>query len=118
MNETTKNWAIFLAAGVCVIAGVYGFYHFAESALALRMLMVVAGLAVASGVAYTSTPGKEFVQFARESIDEGKKVAWPTRKETVQMTLIVFAFAVVMAIFLFSVDTTIGYIISWLTRRG
>lgn len=118
MNETTKNWAIFLAAGVCVIAGVYGFYHFAESALALRMLMVVAGLAVASGVAYTSTPGKEFVQFARESIDEGKKVAWPTRKETVQMTLIVFAFAVVMAIFLFSVDTTIGYIISWLTKRG
>ncbi len=118
MNETTKNWAIFLAATACVIAGVYGFYRFAESALALRMLMVLAGLIVGAGVAYTSTPGKEFVQFARESIDEGKKVAWPTRKETVQMTLIVFAFAVVMAIFLFAVDTSIGYIISWLTKRN
>ena len=118
MNETTKNWAIFVAAGVCVAAGVYGFYYFAESALALRMLMVLAGLAVASGVVYASTPGKEFVQFARESIDEGKKVAWPTRKETIQMTLIVFAFAVIMSIFLFAVDTMIGGIISWLTKRG
>ena len=80
--------------------------------------MVLAGLAVASGVVYASAPGKEFVQFARESIDEGKKVAWPTRKETIQMTLIVFAFAVIMSIFLFAVDTAIGSIISWLTKRG
>ena len=65
MNDTTKNWAIFLAAGVCVAAGVYGFYRFAESALALRMLMVIAGLAAGAGVAYASVPGKEFVQFAR-----------------------------------------------------
>ena len=34
------------------------------------------------------------------------------------MTLIVFAFAVIMAIFLFAVDTSIGYIIQWLTKRG
>jgi len=118
MNETTKNWAIFLTAGVCVVAGIYGFYRFAESALALRMLIVLAGLAAASGVVYASTPGKDFVQFARESIAEGKKVAWPTRKETIQMTLIVFAFAIVMAIFLAGVDGAIGALISWLTKRG
>jgi preprotein translocase subunit SecE len=118
MNESTKNWAIFIAAGLCVAAGVYGFYYFAESALALRMLLVLAGLAVGSGVVYASAPGKEFVQFARESIDEGKKVAWPTRKETIQMTLIVFAFAIVMAIFLALVDAGIGSIISQLTKRG
>ena len=34
------------------------------------------------------------------------------------MTLIVFAFAVVMAIFLFAVDTVIGLLISWLTKRS
>ena len=118
MNETTKNWIIFLAAGAFVVAGLYGFYHFAESALALRMLIVLAGLAAASGVIYVSTPGKEFVQFARESVAEGKKVAWPTRKETIQMTLIVFAFAIIMAIFLAGVDAAIGALISWLTKRG
>ena len=118
MNDTTKNWAIFLAASVCVAAGVYGFYHFAESALALRMLMVIGGLIGGACVAYASVPGKEFVQFARESIDEGKKVAWPTRKETIQMTMIVFAFVVVMAIFLFGVDTAIGAFIAWLTSRN
>ena len=42
----------------------------------------------------------------------------PLALTLIQMTLIVFAFAVVMAIFLFAVDTTIAYIISLLTKRG
>jgi preprotein translocase subunit SecE len=118
MNDNVKNWAIFATAFICIALGVFGFYRFAESALVLRIAMVLAGLAAGAGVAYLSQPGKDFLQFAKESIDEGKKVAWPTRKETIQMTLIVFAFAVVMAIFLFGVDTAIGYLIAWLTKRG
>ncbi|TAG76526.1 MAG: preprotein translocase subunit SecE [Burkholderiales bacterium] len=118
MNDTVKNWAIFLAAFALVALGVYGFYHFSESALVLRILMVIAGLAAGAGVAYFSQQGKDFVGFAKDSIDEGKKVAWPTRKETIQMTLIVFAFSVVLAIFLFVVDISIAAIIQWLTKRG
>ena len=49
---------------------------------------------------WTSQPGKEFYEFAQESIAETKKVVWPTRKETLQTTGIVFAFVVVMALFL------------------
>jgi preprotein translocase subunit SecE len=118
MNDTAKNWAIFLVAIALVGVGVFGFYQFAESPLVVRLLMVIAGLGAGAGVAYFSQPGKDFVQFARESFDEGKKVAWPTRKETIQMTLIVFAFSVVLSIFLFTVDTAIGYLISWLTSRS
>jgi preprotein translocase subunit SecE len=118
MNDNVKNWAIFATAFACVALGVFGFYRFAESALVLRIAMVLAGLAAGAGVAYVSQPGKDFVQFAKEAADEAKKVAWPTRKETIQMTMIVFAFAVVMAIFLFGVDTLIGYLIAWLTKRG
>ena len=118
MSETTKNWAIFTAATAVVAFGIYGFYHFAEAPFVVRLLMVLAGLVGGAGVAYVATPGKDFVRFARESFDEMKKVAWPTRKETVQMTLIVFAFAVIMSLFLFAVDTSIGYVIQWLTKRG
>ena len=45
-------------------------------------------------------------------------MSWPTRKETVQTTLIVFAFVVIMALILFSIDTTLAWIVKLLTGRG
>ena len=44
-------------------------------------------------------------------------MAWPNRKETIQMTGIVFAFVVVMALFLFSVDTLLAWVLKMVTGR-
>ena len=95
----------------CVVAGVPGYYYFAETAQVLRVLMVLGGLVAAAGVAWLSVPGKEFFAFAQEAWAEAGRVSWPTRKETLQTTAIVFAFVVVMALFLFAVDTTLAWII-------
>jgi preprotein translocase subunit SecE len=106
-----------LAVG-CIVLGVWAYYYFSETAMVLRILMVVAGLLAAAGVAWLSEPGKELLAFAQESWQEAGKVAWPTRKETLQTTGIVFAFVVVMALFLFAVDTTLAWIVKLLTGRG
>ncbi len=103
---------------LCVVGGVAAYYYFADAAAVLRLLMVVAGLLAAAGVAYTSAPGREFFAFAQESWAEAQRVSWPTRKETLQTTGIVFAFVVVMALFLFAVDTTLAWLISLLTGRS
>jgi len=110
------NLKIALAIG-CVIAGIWGYYYFADTALVLRVLMVMGGLVAAGGVAWLSTPGKEFFAFAQEAWQEAGRVSWPTRKETVQTTLIVFGFVVVMALILFSIDTTLAWIVKLLTGR-
>jgi len=107
---------IILAVG-CVVLGVWGYYVFADAALVLRVLMVLGGLLAAAGVAYTSAPGKEFLAFAQDSWQEAGRVSWPTRKETLQTTAIVFAFVVVMALFLFSVDSLLAWIVQLLTGR-
>jgi preprotein translocase subunit SecE len=107
---------IFVAL-LCVVLGVWGYYHFSEAAQVLRVLMVLGGLLAAGGVAWLSQPGKEFFAFAQESWAESGRVSWPTRKETLQTTAIVFAFVVVMALFLFAVDTTLAWIIKLLTGR-
>ena len=107
---------IILAVG-CVVLGVWGYYFFADAALVLRVLMVLGGLLAAAGVAYTSAPGKEFLAFAQDSWQEAGRVSWPTRKETLQKTAIVFAFVVVMALFLFSVDSLLAWIVQLLTGR-
>jgi preprotein translocase subunit SecE len=105
-------------AVACIIAGVWGYYQFSELALVLRVLMVIGGLVAAGAVAWLSTPGKDFFAFAQESWAEAGRVSWPTRKETLQTTGIVFAFVVIMALFLFTVDTTLAWIVKMLTGRG
>jgi preprotein translocase subunit SecE len=104
-------------AALCVVLGVWGYYYFSETAQVLRVLMVLGGLLAAGGVAWLSAPGKEFFAFAQEAWAESGRVSWPTRKETMQTTAIVFAFVVIMALFLFAVDTTLAWIIKLLTGR-
>ena len=100
-----------------MVGGVAAYYYFAETVV-LRVLMVMGGLLAAGGVAWLSAPGKEFFAFAQEAWQEAERVSWPTRKETIQTTGIVFAFLVVMALFLFGVDTFLAWIIKMLTGRG
>ena len=107
---------IALAVG-CVVLGVWGYYYFADTALVLRFLMVLGGLLVGAGVAWLSQPGKEFFVFAQEAWAEAGRVSWPTRKETIQTTAVVFAFVVVMALFLFAVDSTLAWAVKMLTGR-
>jgi preprotein translocase subunit SecE len=101
----------------CVVVGVWGYYYFAETALVLRFLMVVGGLLAGAGVAWLSQPGKEFFAFAQDSWAEAGRVSWPTRKETIQTTAIVFAFVVIMALFLFAVDSSLAWAVKMLTGR-
>ena len=98
-------------AAALVVAGIAGYYLLAANALVLRVLAVIAGIAAGVAVAWTSQPGREFVVFAREALVEVKKVVWPTRKETMQTTTAVFAFVVVMAIFLWLSDKTLEWVL-------
>jgi preprotein translocase subunit SecE len=101
-----------LAVAVALVAaGIAGYYVLAAQSILLRVLAVVAGLAAGAGVAVTSQPGKTFVVFAREALVEVRKVVWPTRKETMQTTAAVFAFVVVMAVFLWVSDKTLEWVL-------
>jgi preprotein translocase subunit SecE len=87
-----------------LIAGIAGFYYLRDSAMVIRVVVVLSGLVLAAVTVWFTVPGKQFYAFSRESSEETKKVVWPSRKETVQTTGIVFAFVLVMAIFLWMVD--------------
>ena len=101
---------IALAVG-CVVGGVFAYYWFSDLAVVLRVLMVLAGMALGAAVAYTSEQGKQFFAFAQEAWAEAGRVSWPARKETVQTTGVVFAFVVVMALFLFAVDSSLAWVV-------
>jgi preprotein translocase subunit SecE len=87
-----------------LISGIAGFYYLRESAMVIRVISVLAGIVLAAVVVWFTTQGKQFYAFSRESSEETRKVVWPTRKETMQTTGIVFGFVLVMALFLWMVD--------------
>ncbi|MDO9420810.1 MAG: preprotein translocase subunit SecE [Herminiimonas sp.] len=91
-------------AALVAIAGVVGFYVLSDKPTIVRAAALVGGLLVAIAIAWTSASGRDFVNFSKEAVRETKKVVWPTRKETLQMTAIVFGFVLVMALFLFGTD--------------
>ena len=114
MTETTTENSVadkikLVFAAALVVAGVAGYYWLSASSILLRILAVVAGIAAGAAVAWQSAPGRDFVVFAREALVEVKKVVWPTRKETMQTTAAVFAFVVVMAVFLWLSDKTLEW---------
>jgi preprotein translocase subunit SecE len=108
IGSSTDNILVGLAVLVA-LAGLVGFSFFSELALVARLGILVGGLVVGAGIAWFSVPGKRFLAFAQDAWEETKKVTWPTGKETVQTTGVVFAFVTIMAIFLFLVDHAIEF---------
>jgi preprotein translocase subunit SecE len=98
-------------AAALVIAAIVGFYMLSKQGSIIQWAALLLGLVVAVVVAMTSELGKEFVAFGRDAWREAKKVVWPTRKEAMQMTAYVFAFVVVMAIFLWTTDKLLEWAI-------
>lgn len=108
--NTGADKAKLAAVVALVLLSVAGFYLFAKQGALLQWSVLVAGLFVAGAVLLVSEPGRQFVAFAKDAWREVKKVVWPSRKETLQMTLYVFSFVVVMAIFLWLTDKTLEWV--------
>ena len=106
-----------------VAAGIAGFYYLADSAaysgMIFRLLALVAGVLAGCAVAWFTQPGREFFAFAQESWAETKKVVWPSRKETLQTTAVVFGCVIIMAAFLWFTDKSLEVVLyDWILGQG
>jgi preprotein translocase subunit SecE len=105
---TTSGDKAKIGLALCaVIAGVIAFYVLSGQPTYVRAGALVAGLIVGTVLALTAELGRNFVAFAKESVRETKKVVWPTRKEAMQVTAVVFGFVLIMALFLWVTDKTL-----------
>jgi preprotein translocase subunit SecE len=108
----TSGDKVKVGLAICAaVAGVVGFYLLAGQSTLVRSLALIAGLLVGIGLLWTSLSGQGFLAFAKEAIRETKKVVWPTRKEAMQITAIVFGFVLIMAIFLWGTDKILEFVL-------
>jgi preprotein translocase subunit SecE len=109
--------AIVTVAVLAAAAGVLGFTFLSEQPTLVRLGALAAGLVAGIAIAWFSEPGKRFLAYARESYQETRRVVWPSRKETISTTGIVFGFVLLMAIFLFVVDKSLEWFLYDLLLR-
>ena len=91
-------------AALIAVGGLVAFYWLGEQPLVARIGALLGLWAAAIALMWFTQAGRTFAAFSRESWEEAKRVVWPSRKETLQTTGIVFAFVAVMAIFLWLID--------------
>ena len=108
--NTTADKAKLGLAVVLLLASLVSFYLLSKQGQVAQWGALLACLAAAVVVFMSSESGKQFLAFGRDSVREVKKVVWPARKEAMQMTAYVFAFVVVMALFLWLTDKTLEYV--------
>ena len=108
--STGADKAKLAVAGVLAVGAVVAFYVLSQKDQWVRVVALLGLLAVAVVVFFTSESGKQLIAYGQDSVKEVRKVVWPTRKEAMQMTGYVFAFVIVMALFLWLTDKTLEWV--------
>jgi preprotein translocase subunit SecE len=108
---------LILAIGI-VVAGLFAYYYFGDSPTLLRALGVIVALVLAALVALQSMQGRDLWKFVQAARVELRKVVWPTREETIQTTIAVMVFALIMGVFFWLLDLFLLYVTSKITGQG
>ncbi|CAN1484792.1 preprotein translocase subunit SecE [Burkholderiaceae bacterium] len=109
-SEQKSSWVSLLAVVIVIVALVL-YYTLIDQGYWVRVGALLGGIALAVIIMALSADGRRFIAYSKESWLEVKKVVWPTRKESTQMTLVVFGFVVIMSLFLWLVDKLVEWLV-------
>ena len=107
---TTDRLMLALSVAA-LLAGIVSFHQLEDASVWARAGALISGIVAAVVLGLLSQSGKRFIGFSQDAVSETRKVVWPTRKETIQTTLIVFVFVFVMALFLWLADKTLEWVL-------
>jgi preprotein translocase subunit SecE len=108
--STGADKAKIAVAVALVVAAFSGFYLLNKQGPWVQWLVLIGGFLAAAGAFFSAESGRQLIAFGREAWREVRKVVWPERKEATQITLYVFAFVFIMALFLWATDKTLEWV--------
>lgn len=108
---------MFLSIAI-LLGSIVAYYTFAEWHAVVRILVVLFGVALAGYVLYKTELGASWFKYLVHTKKEVRQVVWPTRKETVQTTLIVVIAVILVGIFLWLIDMFFLWAVKLLTGQG
>ena len=117
-DATAADKAKVVVAALLVAGGITGYYLLSTQPAWMRWICVAAGLLLAALVVAMSAYGRSLKQFFIDSRVELRKIVWPTRQETLQVTLAVFIFVIVAGLFFWLVDLGLAWATKALSGQG
>ncbi len=112
--DTLKWLLVILLLGGSIVS----FHYFEEHSLLLRVISLLLVIGIAAWVASTTEKGRSTLYFLKESHLEVRRVVWPTRQETVQMTGVVLLMVVLLALIIWTVDSILLWLVRLFTGQG
>ncbi|BEI34511.1 MULTISPECIES: preprotein translocase subunit SecE [unclassified Polynucleobacter] len=109
-SEQKSGWVSLVAVAI-VIAALVLYYTLIDQGYWVRLAALLGGIALAVILMAFSADGKRFIAYSKDSWLEVKKVVWPTRQESTRMTLVVFGFVLIMALFLWLIDKLVEWLV-------
>lgn len=116
-GQSAGDIAKMAMAIAILVAAIYGYYYFAESSQLYRALGVVGSVIVALLVAGQTVIGRATWTFMADARMETRKVVWPTKQETMQVTMVVIFMVILVALILWGLDSLLGWGIQALLGR-
>ncbi len=108
-NWDALKWALVV---ILIAAGIWANYHFSQIDWALRLAGWIVLACIVVAIALQTAAGRRAWVFAKEARGELRKVVWPTRRETIQTTMVVVGMVVLMALILWAIDSFLLWLVS------
>jgi len=110
--------AKLLLAVAVLVGGIVAYYWFENESILLRVAGLIVALAIGAVIAFQSLQGQNLWRFIQSSRNEIRKVIWPTRQETMQTTLTVLVFTLILGVFFWILDLILLWGTGLLTGQG
>lgn len=112
-NENFRlDWLKWLLVLALVTGGVIANSYYFDQPILYRVLALVAIGILSFWISINTAKGNSLWVVIKEAQIEVRKVVWPTRQETNQMTLIVVALVLLTALILWGLDSLLGWLAS------
>ena len=106
------DWLKWLLILALVVGGVIANSYYVDEPMLYRVLALVAVGILSFWISVNTAKGNSLWVVVKEAQIEVRKVVWPTRQETNQMTLIVVALVLLTALILWGLDSFLGWLAS------
>ncbi len=113
--SSTLDTLKMATAVAILLMSIFSFYYFPELSVLIRVLVVIFSVVMSLLIFFKTQRGLIFWEFLQGSRVEMRKVVWPTKQETIQTTLTVFVFVLVLGIFFWLLDFLLLYITTSIT---
>jgi preprotein translocase subunit SecE len=117
-NKTALDKLLVIISAAIILGSVIFYNSYPMISALIRTLIILAGIGLSIIVLYQSRTGKDIWEFILSARVELRKIIWPSRQETTQMTIVVVVFTFIMSIFFWALDMFLLWATRLLTGQG